>query len=184
MQLTKLIEDNSSEIVDKWIEQVLASYPKEAVRFFSNQKDRFANPVGHEVKSVLLTLFKMILNDADLKEAIPHLRTLVKIRAVQTFMPSQAISIFHDLKKVVKSFCLKGGGVPLDQWLAFEEKIDVLTYTVFDLYAECREQLYKIRIAELKSGNHIMSDGACPSGAMRRNSNKEELKTINIHSST
>lgn len=87
----------------------------------------------------------------------------------------------YTLKKVVKSVCRKEKVVDLDGWLAFEEKADILAYTLFDLYAASRERLYQTRIAEIKSGNNITTDGGCPSKLMEGNSaRKAELKTINV----
>ena len=36
----------------------------------------------------------------------------------------------------------------------------------FDLYVECREKIYKIRVDEIRSGKQILTDSACPSKAL------------------
>ena len=43
----------------------------------------------------------------------------------------------------------------------------------FDLYMECREKIYQIRLNEIRSGSSILTDNACPSKALK---NIEELK--------
>jgi hypothetical protein len=89
------------------------------------------------------------------------------------------------LKKIVKEEYRKAEIDDFAGWLSFEATMDIVAHTVFDLYTVCRERLYQVRIAELKSGNHIMADGGCPSALMRKNkARKDELNIINLHSST
>ena len=52
----------------------------------------------------------------------------------------------------------------LDTW---DCDIDRMALAAFDLYMECREQLYRNRIQELKSGRAFLTDAACPSALMR-----------------
>ena len=49
----------------------------------------------------------------------------------------------------------------------FEFNVDLAVLAAFDLYVECREKIYKIRIDEIRSGNQTLTDSACPSKALR-----------------
>lgn len=185
MQLYDLLIEKKGPILNKWIDLVLASYPADASKIFKKQKDRFANPVGYNVSHCLTELYAALVDKTDLETVVPVLEELVKVRAVQTFSPSDAISFVYIFKQVIKEQCDKEGidSLDLKEWFEFESRIDVVAYTVFDLYMASRERLYQIRINELKSGKHIITDGGCPSTMMRKNKNsKAELKTINIHS--
>lgn len=184
MKLHDLLIENKGAILDKWIDLVLASYPADASRIFKKQKDRFANPVGYNVSHCLAELYDALVEKTDLKLVLPVIEELVKVRAVQTFSPSDAVSFVYILKQVVKEECEKEGmnSFDLQEWFDFETQADVVAYTVFDLYMTSRERLYQVRINELKSGKHIITDGGCPSMMGKDKKSKAELKTINIHS--
>ena len=47
-------------------------------------------------------------------------------------------------------------------------EIDRIALAAFDMYMECREQLYQVRIKELKSGNYILADTPCSSSLLRK----------------
>jgi len=179
MSLADLLIDRKGEILDSWVDQVLATYPSDASGIFKKGKDQFANPVGFAVKSSLWQVYVHLFEKDEPEKIVEILEQLVQIRAVQTFNPSEAVSMAYILKSIVKNFCRKDKVSDLEGWQAFEEKADVLAYTMFDMYVACRERLYQTRIAEIKSGNNIMTDGGCPTKMMDRDTAKKaELKTI------
>ncbi|MGV1100924.1 RsbRD N-terminal domain-containing protein [Thiovibrio sp. JS02] len=179
MLLEELLIDRKGEILDSWVDQVLATYPADAAHIFKKGKDQFANPIGFSVKSSLWEVYVLLFEKNEPEKIVAALEQLVQIRAVQTFNPSEAVSMAYILKKVVKDFCRKDKVADLAGWQAFEERVDVLAYTMFDMYVACRERLYQTRIAEIKSGSNIITDGGCPSKVMDRDTAKKaELKTI------
>lgn len=165
MKLQELLADHKKSILNKWIDLVLASYHADAVNIFKKQKNRFANPVGYNVSHALDKLYQAFVDKTDLELITPVLANFVKIRAVQTFSPSEAVSFVYILKQLVKEYCFSEGidTINLEDWLEFEARADRVAYTVFDLYLASRERLYQVRINEIKSGNHMMTDSACPS---------------------
>jgi len=180
MLLAELLIDRKGEILDSWVDQVLATYPEDGSRIFKKEKDQFANPVGYAVKSSLWTVYALLFEKNEPEGIVDSLEQMVRIRAVQTFNPSEAVSMAYILKRVVKDFCRKDKVADLEGWQAFEEKADILAYTMFDLYAASRERLYQTRIAEIKSGNHIVTAGGCPSKLMDEMAPKAELKAIKV----
>ncbi|HIJ89488.1 MAG: RsbRD N-terminal domain-containing protein [Desulfobulbaceae bacterium] len=179
MLLAELLIDRKGEILDSWADQVLATYPPDAAMIFKKGKNQFANPVGCAVKNTLWTVYALLFEKNTTEGIVDSLEQMVLIRAVQTFIPSEAVSMAYILKGVVKDFCRQEKVADLEGWHVFEEKVDILAYTLFDLYAACRERLYQTRLAELKSGNHIITDGGCPSKLMDGNTaRKAELKPI------
>jgi hypothetical protein len=77
---------------------------------------------------------------------------ILKISAVQSFSPSQAVTFLFDLKKIIRNE-LK---VELmektisDELINFELFIDQVVLRAFDLYMMSREKVFKIRVNELK----------------------------------
>jgi len=168
MKLQKLLKNKRSSILDKWVDEVLNTYSDEAFTIFKNEKNQFANPVGHRVSAGLGALYDAIL-DSETENKIPLLfEEFVLVRAVQVFSPSQAIYFVFQLKDVVLKECKKAGLTDFyTDLLAFYESIDAVALLVFDLYMASRDRLYQVRIDELKSGSHVFTDGGCPTSLLR-----------------
>lgn len=180
MQLDELLIENKGEILDGWVDQVLASYPEDAARIFKKGTDRFANPIGSAVKKSLWDIYVLLFEKDEPEKIVTPLEQLVQLRAVQEFSPSEAVGMAYILKHVVKIECSKENVDDQEGWFVFDKKVDTIAYTLFDMYMQCRERLYQVRLAEFKSGNNITTDRGCPSKVMNgNNAEKAELKTLN-----
>jgi hypothetical protein len=51
----------------------------------------------------------------------------------------------------------------------FEFAVDMAVLAAFDLYMQYRERLYQVRINEIRSGSHILTDSKCPSKMLSDN---------------
>ena len=165
--------DKHAAIIDKWLTLVLATY--EAADFFKSRKDRFSNPVGANIAECLPRIFTVLISGDDLEEAALPLDTVVKIRAVQDFTPSRAVSFVYDLKAVVREVCAKNPKSPEapEALAALDSRIDRLALMAFDIYMANRERLHQIRIRELQSGTHHLTDGSRCSAAIFRKQQRE-----------
>lgn len=186
MQLSHTLTEEKGEILDHWIDAVLSSYPADASGIFKREKDRFANPIGYNTKQALTSLYDALFAGAepDFDKVLPALDEFVKIRAVQTFAPSEAVAFVFQLKETVGAECRKKGApeISLSEWHAFEALLDRVAAMVFDLYMACRERLYQTRIQEIKSKNHMLIAGGCPSARLREEKQqKAEIQPIHIH---
>jgi len=163
MELTEALSIKKKDILSLWIERTLDSYT--APGFFKSSKDPFANPVGVNIAGGLTALFELLLTNAEPSAYRVPLDQVVRIRAVQEFTPSQAMAPFLELKWVIKQvFSNHKDTQPLMRMLdTLDCEIDRMTLSAFDIFSECREQLYRNRIRELKSGSAILTDAACPS---------------------
>ncbi len=182
MQLKELLLEEKGQIVEAWVDEVLSSYPGDASKIFKKQKDRFANPIGFSVKNALWDIYKFLFEDEEIEKITGPLTQFVQMRSVQTFAPSDAVSIGHSLKKVVQKIARQEKVEDLAGWYDFDHTVDILTYTLFDMYVDCRERLYKVRLEEFKSRNNITTDAGCPSRVMDDNSAEEasDIKPINL----
>ncbi|MGD2215223.1 MAG: RsbRD N-terminal domain-containing protein [Gemmatimonadales bacterium] len=152
MRLRKLLHDKREAIARRWLEEVLATYPGNSAALFARQMDRFANPVGHALRVGTEAILDALLDGADTQELRRHLHEMVKIRAIQQFAPSQALGFVLRLKEVVRA---ELGGAAADPEFPLElaeldAQIDRVALLAFDTYVECREQLYQLRINEVK----------------------------------
>lgn len=154
--LSDLLLEHKDDIVDSWLEQTLASYHTDTALFLKRENNRFANPVGNALRIGIQKIFEALLEDSDFESDFEgvcgQLNEIIKIRAVQDFTPSRAISFVFDLKKIIRSVLkkeLRASEVRSDLD-AFETRIDQVALFAFDIFVRCREQLYELRVDEVK----------------------------------
>jgi len=170
MNIETLFAEKKQSIIRKWIDQVLDSYGSPA--FFKKQKDRFANPIGATIKDGLQDLYVVLVEGKELAAAAKPLENIIKIRAVQDFTPSQAVSFVYLFKDIVRQELAKEKEREqvLDSLAALEARIDRVALMAFDFYMDCRERLHQIRVNEVLSGRSALTDGTkCVSAMLKRN---------------
>lgn len=152
MKLKDLLEDKKSAILKRWFEVIIQTYPTDTSGFLKSQKDQFANPVGHVFTQGIEKILEALMGGKDLAEDLPFLDDIIKVRAIQDFTPSKAVSFVFLLKKVVREELEKEilQSQVSDALLEFESKIDDLALLSFDKYIKCREMIYKLKTDELK----------------------------------
>jgi hypothetical protein len=153
MSLEKLLEEKKPAILERWFDFILETYPTETRRFLQKKKNRFANPVAHEISRGIEGIYKQILSGVDLDEVSPFLDKIIRIRAVQDFTPSQALAFMFGLKRVIREELAENIGesrISQDLW-KLEEKIDAMGLLSLDIYMKCREKLYELRVNEVKN---------------------------------
>ncbi len=147
MKLEELLRQKKTAIARAWVELTLDTYHVDTKRFFIKQRDPFANPVGTTIAKELESLFSELLQGIRPEEVRPCLDRIIRIRAIQDFTASQAVSFVVLLKRVVRSHLEKDlqGQDLLPELMAFEDRIDQLSLLAFEVYMACREKLYEIR---------------------------------------
>jgi len=148
MGLKKILEKKKSAIIKDWFKAVAATYAPDTADFFKRQKDPFANPVGNTIFNGLKKLFDELLLQMNHEEIKSCLDPLIRIRAVQDFSPSEATSFILSLKKIINNNLQKElrDIQILNEFLELESKIDTLCLIAFDIYVECREKIYELKV--------------------------------------
>ena len=156
MNLESRLAERRDDLVAKWRDMVLGTYPAETQKFWQRQKNRFANPVGHAIDECTARLFDLVLQWDDAEAVAEALDQLIKIRAVQDFSPSQAISVIYLLKKLLRDEFMKelARENRLEELMAFEVRVDNLALMAFDLYSRDREAVFELRVKEVKIAQH------------------------------
>ena len=132
-----------SEITERWVERTMATYPAEMLSFMNNEKDQFRNPVGHTLQENLTRLVRELLGAMDKQAIAIALDALIRMRAVQSFSPSEAVRFVFELRTAASETF---GTVPE----SLQSRIDELALMAFDIYMACREQIFELRARELK----------------------------------
>lgn len=169
MKLQELLTKKRDYLLGCWEDIILGEYQKDTIRIFKKQKDQFANPVGHKIRVGLTELYDVLCDESDNEVETPGLEDLLKVRAVQPISASTAVSFVFDLKSLVEEQCKKEGMDSLyKEFLAFCARVDAAALAMFDIFSNCRQTVYQIRMNEFKTGRHIITDSArCSSQVMR-----------------
>jgi hypothetical protein len=145
------LKEHRDAILDRWIESVFGQYPEETSKFLRQQKDRFANPVGVNLREGLAGLLDGVIRGAEDSEFEPPLDSVIRVRAVQEFSPAAAVGFVFDLKKIVRKELAGSGSRDTTDFTAFDCAIDHLALLAFDVYMGCREQLWAIRAKQIRN---------------------------------
>jgi len=154
MNFEELLVKNKTAVIDKWFDVVVDSYPSDTARFIKRQKDPFSNPVGGTTLKGLTGLIDELLGEMNPDAINSFLDPIIRIRAVQNFTPSQATSFIFSLKKIIRDSIISKK--PGDHQMAaemsqFDQKIDSIGLTAFDIYMKCREQIFQLKANEEKN---------------------------------
>jgi len=152
MTFNTVLAERKAELSEGWAELVLRTYPKETQKVWTRQKDRFQNPVGAAILEATGELFDLLIDWKDAGEIAASLDKLIRIRAVQDFTPSQAIGFVFLLKKLIRDEFFKDmeRDGTLADLLRFEARIDNLAMMSFDIYTKSREEVFRLRVEEVK----------------------------------
>lgn len=157
MNLEKLLAQKKTTFLRSWFELVIDSYPRETAQMFKREKNPFANPVGSNTFQGLEGIFDEFLQGFNPEKITPPLDKIIRIRAIQNFSPSQAIGFVFQLKHLINEQLQKEiqeGDVSPEEMAQFSTRIDNLALLAFDIYVECREKIYQIRINEVHNRTH------------------------------
>ncbi len=146
--LVSILNNKKTAIVKKWFDLVVNSYPADTASFLKSQKDQFANPVGHTTKKGLEAVFDEVVSGMDRETIISFLDPIIRIRAVQKFTPSQAVSFILDLKIVIREKLKKELKSPqtASGLAEIDTNIDRLCLIGFDIFVGCREAIYQLKV--------------------------------------
>ncbi|MFC2017272.1 RsbRD N-terminal domain-containing protein [Chloroflexota bacterium] len=150
--LDRFLLQKKVAILERWRLLILDTYPADGSRFFKQEKDRFANPIGSIISEGIEALYDELVGEMNQDNLFNCLDSIIRVRAVQDFPPSDAIAFIPLLKRVVREEL--GGEIKerrlFEDILKFESRIDDMMLLTLDIYMKCREQIHEIRIKELK----------------------------------
>ena len=144
-----------SAIIKKWTSLILETYPSETSNFLKAQKNQFSNPVGFTICNNAEKIFDEIIRGQNFEKIESLLDDIIKIRAIQQFSPSDAIQFIFFLKKVILDELGEEmyKAETLNDYYKIEERIDRAALIAFDLYVQCKEKVFQIRVKEIKNNS-------------------------------
>lgn len=154
--LEQMMVNKEAAIAKRWFEEVLETYPPETARIWKKEKDRFANPVGNTIHEGIVGLYRELSqgDSVDPGKVVPFLDKIVRIRAIQDFTASRAVEFVFFLKRLVREELKKENDenhVSSEALSVLDAKVDKVALLAFEIYVGCREQIYELRVNEVKN---------------------------------
>lgn len=145
------LELKAESIRGKWLQLLVDTYPVDSVKFLKQEKDCFVNPIGYTLSQEITNLYDELIHRMDMDKIRAALDRIIQIRAIQEFLPSQAVGFISGLKRIVREELaadFKDNNNPKEM-LELESRIDEVILLCFDVYMARREKVYNIRLKEL-----------------------------------
>ncbi len=136
------------EMLTRWFDLIVGGYASETERFLRDQSDPFANPVGAALREALGPVFDGILEGCNPAELEPALDRIVRIRALQDMSPAAAVGVILGLKEVFDAVAPDATSATRDE---FGQRVDAVLLAAFNVFSRCREELYNIRVKEIRN---------------------------------
>lgn len=151
MNLMELMAERREIILKKWLESITASYPH-ASSFLTQQKNRFANPVGYTIEETANAVLNAVIRREISTQTHDALDRFMQVRAVQDFTPSRAVDFLLTLKQIMReTFNNVIRGTDLgDEFQLSVSLIDRMVLISFESYTKYREKLYELKVNEFK----------------------------------
>ena len=146
--------DASETILERWIARTAQSYPRHAAALLIKEQDPFRNPVGASLRRGLSHLLRELLGEMDVTAIDSALDPIIRIQVVQGFAPDDAVRFVFLLKPILRELA-PGRNLAVLGGRIDDGRIDQLAAMAVDKYAQCREQLARIRANEVRRASHM-----------------------------
>ena len=152
MKINESLAEKKKVILEKWFDLIINSYPSDSSNFLRNETNQFNNPVGYTISNDLEKVFDVIVGDSEYDQLADCFESIVKIRTVQDFTPSQAVAFVLQLKGIIREEMDESlqERNALNELLEFEAKIDRACLVCFDSYMKCKEKIFQLQANEAK----------------------------------
>ena len=148
MDLKQILEKSKNSFIDKWFQATIDTYPEQTSKILGKDADRFDNPVGAITRETVEDVFNHLLEEYSQDSLEKKLDPIIRIRAVQAFTASEAVSFVFKLKQIGKEL--------LDNsfHLEFFELVDIIALASFNRFMQCKEEIFLLKATESKRRIH------------------------------
>jgi hypothetical protein len=148
MSLKQTLKKNKASFIKKWFQATIDTYPSQTAKILGKESNRFDNPVGAVTHETVEDVLNLIIGDFTPEQLEKTLDPIIRIRAVQSFSASQAVSFVFALKKI--------GVEILDNDLhgEFDKLVDEIALAAFNRLMKCKEEIFLLKANESKRRVH------------------------------
>ncbi|MCP3944830.1 MAG: hypothetical protein GY710_25585 [Desulfobacteraceae bacterium] len=148
MNIKQTLKENKSLFLKKWFQATIETYPKDSARILGKDANRFDNPVGAITRESLENILDLITDKYSEESLEKALDPIIRIRAVQAFNASEAVSFVFALKKI-------GQGILDDSHQRqFDPMVDQIALASFNKFMKCKEEIFLLKATESKRRVH------------------------------
>ena len=150
--LRELLLETKAALARRWFRKILGAYEPATQLYVTEQADPFANPIGHALTTGTVALVAAVLEASAPETVCAQLEKIIKIRSLQDCLPSQSVMFTLLLKDVIREELGDKLQDPVlrSELSEIDAQIDQMTLFAFDIYTKCREQMYELRVNEVK----------------------------------
>jgi len=148
------LTENKSTILTKWFHLLLDIYPQETSRHLKKVNNQFSNPMGHNIMQGLDEIYDELLQQMDRDKLYKAIDRIIRIKAIQDVDAADACSFIYTLKGIIRDAVngeLGSDPAVLTELLNLERKMDEVALLTFNIYVDCRETVYKLRVHQIKA---------------------------------
>ncbi|MFA5904122.1 MAG: RsbRD N-terminal domain-containing protein [Desulfobacula sp.] len=148
MDLKQALGKNRGPFIKKWFQATIDTYPPQSAKILGKDSNRFDNPIGAITHETITAVFDIITGDFTPETLEKGLDPVIRIRAVQAFSASDAVSFVFALKDI-------GEGL-LDEGMTreFNKLVDQIALASFNRFMKCREEIFLLKATESKRRIH------------------------------
>jgi hypothetical protein len=149
LELSGFIKENRDALAGRWLDAVIGSYSADTGGFIKGKDDRIANPLGHAIREMVDAVLRCLGEGCDEQALGSAMFPVIQMRAVQDFTPSEAVAFVGLFRNSVVSLAMEKEAGP-ELIIELDDVVLGLMSRAFDLYSDCREKLWEIKIEEIK----------------------------------
>lgn len=131
-----------------WFQATIDTYPQQTARILGKDANRFDNPVGAVTRECLEDVLRLLTGTHDRDALETALDPLVRIRAVQSFDPADAVSFVFALKDIGSKFLEE------KDHIGFHRMVDTVALAAFNRLMKCKEEIFLLKATESKRRIH------------------------------
>ena len=153
-KLREHLRERKAAVLKRWLNDAVSVYADKTAKFLLKQKDPFANPVGNALREGTASILDIVLDQGKPEDATSKLEGILRIRAIQDLPPSAAIQFLFRLKEVLRAELGKTATKPgnVTELAELDSAVDSMALVAFDIYMKCREEVFELRVNEVKRG--------------------------------
>ena len=157
-KLREHLRERKEAVLKRWLDDTVSVYADKTAKFLLRQKDPFANPVGNTLREGTTSILDVLLGNGKPEEARPHLEDILRVRAIQDLSPSTAVLFLFRLKRVLREELGKTATKPgnATELAELDIAVDSMALVAFDVYMQCREEVFDLRVNEVKRGVSLL----------------------------
>ena len=148
MDLKQILKKNRESFIKKWFQAAIDTYPLQTAKVLGKDSNRFDNPIGAVTHESIEDIFDLVTENFNQETLEKALDPIIRIRAVQAFCPSEAVSFVFALKQIGENF-IDGSLIR-----EFDKIVDQIALASFNKYMKCKQEIFLLKATESKRRIH------------------------------